>query len=311
MTPLPPAVCIVGPTASGKTRLAVEVARQFPAHVISVDSAQVYRGMDIGTAKPTAAEQAQTPHALLDIVDPASCYSAGQFRRDALREMTLATGNGRLPVLAGGTMLYFRALWRGLNALPERDAELRSKIDERAREVGWTALHAELAERDPQAASRIHPNDSQRIQRALEVLELGGQPLSDQQSGETAPAAFQFLKLAVAPASREVLHGRIARRFREMMAAGLLEEVRALRDRGDLTARSPSMRAVGYRQLWRYLDGEIDLEQAVADAITATRRLAKRQMTWLRSEPELTWLDPEDPEFVVTGIRHIQRFLVG
>lgn len=281
----------MGPTASGKTALALELARAMPAEIISVDSALVYRGMDIGTAKPSAAVRAAVPHHLIDVCSPAEPYSAGRFRRDALAAMASIRARGRVPILAGGTMLYFRALQRGLAALPEADAEVRAAIDAAAAERGWAALHAELAAVDPVVAARINPNDSQRIQRALEVWQVTGTPLSELQAAVSgAPAGWTFLKLGLAPASRGELHAAIEHRFRAMMAAGFLAEVEGLHRRGDLHAALPSIRAVGYRQLWAFLEGACTLEEASRDAVTATRRLAKRQMTWLRAETGLRWL---------------------
>jgi tRNA dimethylallyltransferase len=286
-----PAILLMGPTASGKTGLAMELARAVPAEIISVDSALVYRGMDIGTAKPSPALRREVPHHLLDLLDPAEAYSAGRFRRDALAAMEEVRSRGRVPILAGGTMLYFRALQRGLAELPEADPALRAELDEAAARDGWPALHAELARVDPIAAARIQPGDSQRVQRALEVWRLSGTPLSElQAAGPRPPEGWDFLKLGLAPASRPELHAAIERRFHAMMAAGFLAEVERLHGRGDLHPGLPSIRAVGYRQLWVHVAGECELASAVENAITATRRLAKRQMTWLRAEPDLRWL---------------------
>ncbi len=286
-----PAILLMGPTASGKTALAIELARALPAEIVSVDSALVYRGLDIGTAKPAPALRAELPHHLVDILDPAEAYSAGRFRRDALAAMDAIRARGRLPILVGGTMLYFRALLRGLAELPEADPALRAALDADAALRGWPALHAELAGVDPAAAARIRPGDSQRIQRALEVWRLTGTPLSQlQAAGTVRPAGWRFLKLGLAPA-RASLHAAIGRRLEAMMAAGFLAEVEALFARGDLHPGLPAIRAVGYRQLWAHLAGECSLEQAVDAAVTATRRLAKRQMTWLRAEPGLHWLE--------------------
>jgi len=286
-----PAILLMGPTASGKTSLAMALARALPAELISVDSALVYRGMDIGTAKPSPALRAEVPHHLVDVLDPGEAYSAGRFRRDALAAMSAARDRGRVPILVGGTMLYFRALQRGLAELPEADPGLRAELDARAARSGWPALHAELARVDPVAAERIRPGDAQRIQRALEVWHLSGTALSQlQAAGAAAPVGWHFLKLGLAPASRALLHQAIERRFHDMMAAGFLGEVERLHARGDLHPGLPSIRAVGYRQLWAHLEGACSLADAVRDAITATRRLAKRQMTWLRAEPEVRWL---------------------
>ncbi len=286
----PLAVCLMGPTAAGKTGVAIDLAERGPFEVLSVDSAMVYRGMDIGTAKPGPDVLAAVPHRLIDIRDPAQAYSAGAFRRDALAAINEIVGEGRVPLLVGGTMLYFRALERGLAPLPKADPALRAKLDERGAREGWPVLHAELAEADPDAAAKIHPNDPQRIQRALEVYALTGEPISRLQQ-LTAHAPVSFLKLAYAPADRADLHTRIGQRFEAMLTEGFVDEVRGLYDRGDLNPRLPSMRSVGYRQLWDHVAGQISLEEAIENALVATRRLAKRQMTWLRSERDLVWFD--------------------
>jgi tRNA dimethylallyltransferase len=290
-----PAILLMGPTASGKTALAMALARVLPAEIISVDSALVYREMDIGTAKPSAALRAEVPHHLLDLLDPTEAYSAGRFRRDALAAMDAVRGRGRVPILVGGTMLYFRALQRGLAELPEADPALRAELDAWADRSGWPALHAELARVDPVSAARIRPGDSQRIQRALEVWRLSGTALSElQAAGSDVPADWRFLKLGLAPASRPLLHQAIERRFHDMMAAGFLAEVARLHGRGDLHPGLPAIRAVGYRQLWAHVAGQCELDEAVQSAVTATRRLAKRQMTWLRAEPGLRWHSDHD-----------------
>jgi len=281
----------MGPTASGKTGFAIELARRLPAEIVSVDSALVYRGMDIGTAKPSPALRAELPHHLIDLLDPAEAYSAGRFRRDALQAMAQIRARGRVPLLVGGTMMYFRALLRGLADLPDADPALRAALDREGAARGWPALHAELARVDPVSAARIQPGDSQRIQRALEVWRLSGRPLSElQAAGEDPPQGWTFLKFALAPPTRAALHAAIEQRFRAMMAAGFADELRKLHARGDLHPGLPAIRAVGYRQLWAWLEGECSLEEAVDKAVTATRRLAKRQMTWLRSERALEWL---------------------
>jgi len=285
----PDAVCLMGPTCTGKTALALALAERFPVEIVSVDSALVYRGMDIGTSKPTAAEQAAVPHHLIDICDPADPYSAGRFLRDALGCIAEIQARGRVPLLVGGTMLYYRALTHGLAPLPEADSQVRAALDLVAQSTGWPALHAELAERDPVAASRIQPADAQRIQRALEVLQLTGERLSDLQQ-QSEPPPVKLARFALVPVAREVLYQRINARFEDMMAAGLLDEVRALRARGDLDPDLPSLRAVGYRQLWSHLAGECSLEDATAAARQATRNLAKRQLTWLRADPEIAWI---------------------
>ena len=292
-TPL--AVAIMGPTASGKTGAALEIARHRPCEIISVDSALVYRGMDIGTAKPTPDELAAVPHHLIDIIDPASSYSVMQFREDALRLVEQIHQRGALPLLVGGTMLYFKALRDGLDALPPADPALRAQLDREAAELGMPALHARLAELDPPTAARLKPNDSQRIQRALEIIHLTGQPMS-QLLAQAAPAPlpFRLLPVALEPSDRAVLHQRIAARFDAMLDradGGLLAEVRRLRERGDLHPGLPSMRCVGYRQAWEYLDGQIDRATLRDKGIAATRQLAKRQLTWLRSMPDRVVID--------------------
>ncbi len=291
----PLAIAIMGPTASGKTAAALRIAAQMPSEIISVDSALVYRGMDIGTAKPTLAERAQAPHHLIDILDPADAYSVMQFREDALRLVGEIAVRGKLPLLVGGTMLYFKALRDGLDALPQADAEVRARLDEEAARIGMPALHARLAALDPETAARLKPNDAQRIQRALEVIELSGQPMS--QLLARAPKAelpFDLLPISMEPSDRSVLHARIATRFDAMLDDadnGLLKEVRALRARGDLHPGLPSMRCVGYRQAWEYLDGAYDFRTLRDKGIAATRQLAKRQLTWLRSMPDRIVID--------------------
>jgi tRNA dimethylallyltransferase len=278
------AVFLLGPTASGKTAVALALAERFPVEIVSVDSAQVYRGLDIGTAKPDAAERALVPHHLIDIVEPTQAYSAGRFRDDALRVVAAIHARGRLPLLAGGTMLYFSALTRGLADLPRADAGIRATIGERAAKVGWPALHRELREVDPASADRIEPTDAQRIQRALEVWRLTGRPLSAIQSERsTAPLPFEPLRIALEPSHRAALHERIATRFRAMLAAGLEDEVVELRRRHALDEGLPAMRAVGYRQVWQTLEGEAPRSTLEARGIAATRQLAKRQLTWLRA----------------------------
>lgn len=292
-----PVVFLMGPTASGKTDLAVELVRRLPVEIISVDSALVYRGMDIGTAKPSPHVLSQAPHRLIDILDPAEPYSAAQFRTDALREIEEVRAQGKVPLLVGGTMLYFRALQHGLAELPEADSALRARLEEEAICRGWDALHARLAEVDPQAAARIHANDPQRIQRALEVYELTGQPLSRllaRDRGEPFP--YPVVKWIVAPRDRRWLHERIALRFRAMLEQGFIDEVAALRARGDLDLNKPSMRAVGYRQIWEYLDHGHDYQFMVDRGIIATRQFAKRQFTWLRAEQGASWFVSEDPQ---------------
>ncbi|MDZ7643919.1 MAG: tRNA (adenosine(37)-N6)-dimethylallyltransferase MiaA [Woeseiaceae bacterium] len=288
----PPVICLMGPTASGKTTIALRLADRLPVDLVSVDSALVYRGMNIGTAKPDAGTLARYPHRLIDIREPEAAYSAGAFVRDALVAIRDSHDNDRVPLLVGGTMLYFRALTRGMAELPTADATVRRELDAAAARRGWPDLHRDLAAVDPAAARRISPNDSQRIQRALEVYRLSGRPLSDWQHA-TAPAAnLEFLRIGLLPAARADLHARIATRLDAMLDNGFVDEVRALRRRPGLTAASPSMRAVGYRQLWAYLAGDCDLETARERALAATRQLAKRQITWLRTEPALNRVDP-------------------
>ncbi|MEN8106398.1 MAG: tRNA (adenosine(37)-N6)-dimethylallyltransferase MiaA [Pseudomonadota bacterium] len=284
----------MGPTASGKTDIAVDLLQQFPFEIISVDSAMVYRGMDIGTAKPDAALLARAPHRLLDIRDPAEPYSAADFRNDALREMAEVTRQGRIPLLVGGSMLYFRALERGLSDMPAADPDVRARLEQEASEQGWQALHERLAVIDPQAAARIHTNDPQRIQRALEVYELTGEPISAFHArGRNSDLPYDVAKLVLAPADRELMQVRIETRFRGMLAAGFVAEVRRLYDRGDLDAGLPAIRAVGYRQVWTHLAGQVDYDGMVNQAIIATRQYAKRQLTWLRSETGVRWFDAE------------------
>jgi tRNA dimethylallyltransferase len=290
----PPAIFLMGPTASGKTALSLHLAERFPVDLISVDSALVYRGLDIGSAKPDAATLARHPHRLIDIRDPAQAYSAAEFRADALREMAAITASGRVPLLVGGTGLYFRALQYGLSPLPEADPALRARLAEEARVSSWPALHARLLELDPVAAARIRPNDAQRIQRALEVIALSGRPISVQQGAPLQRFAWRVLKLALVPADRAGLHARIAVRFDAMLAQGFIAEVQQLRARGDLHHDLPAIRAVGYRQAWRQLNGEFDMRELRDRGIFATRQLAKRQLTWLRAELDARWLEPLD-----------------
>ncbi len=304
----PSAILLMGPTASGKTALAVAMAKALNAEIISVDSALVYRGMDIGTAKPTLAERGGIPHHLIDILDPNESFSTGQFRSRALALMADITERGKLPLLVGGTMLYFSALTQGLAQLPEADAEIRQRLDRELLELGKEALHARLAKVDPQAAARIHVNDPQRIQRALEVYEISGRPLSsffnvDQQAG----FSHRFIKLIVAPEQRHTLHDKIAERFKTMLANGFLDEVRTLRERGDLNEHLPSIRCVGYRQAWSYLNGEYDFETMQDKAIIATRQLAKRQFTWLRKEQDACHLISGSVDLLGQALRYCRN----
>jgi tRNA dimethylallyltransferase len=286
------AVLLMGPTGAGKSDLAIQLAAQLPLEIISVDSALVYRGMDIGTAKPDQATRARTPHHLIDIRDPALSYSAGEFVRDAQQAMQEIWNRGRQPLLVGGTMLYFHALSAGIAQLPEADPEVRAAIDRMAAEYGWAAVHRELAGVDRDAATRIHVNDPQRIQRALEVYRLTGETITKlQQNRLSAFADVKVMEFAIAPLERAELHTKIALRFQAMLDAGFVREVKNLYERGDLSAEHPSMRAVGYRQLWRYLSGTCALNDATDQAIVATRQLAKRQLTWLRRRTDARWLD--------------------
>ncbi|MDE9432277.1 tRNA (adenosine(37)-N6)-dimethylallyltransferase MiaA [Xenorhabdus bovienii] len=302
---LPTAIFIMGPTASGKTALSIALRQHLPVELISVDSALIYRGMNIGTAKPTAAEQAQAPHRLVDILDPAEIYSAADFRRDALKEMADITAAGRIPLLAGGTMLYFKALLEGLSPLPSSNPDIRAQIEQQAAEHGWEALHRQLQEIDSVAAARIHPNDPQRLTRALEVFRISGKTLTalTETSGEILP--YRVHQFAIAPASREILHQRIAARFEQMIKSGFEDEVKALYARSDLHTDLPSIRCVGYRQMWSYLSGEISHDEMVYRGICATRQLAKRQITWLRSWDNVTWLDSDQPEQALNTVMQV------
>jgi tRNA dimethylallyltransferase len=305
----PPAIFLMGATATGKTALACSLADQFPLELISVDSALVYRGLDIGTAKPDAATLARYPHRLIDIRDPAEPYSAAEFRTDALAAMTEISRAGRIPLLVGGTGLYFRALATGLSELPDASPELRARIAEEASRVGWPALHEKLRRLDARASERIRASDAQRIQRALEIIELTGKPLTEQTDGLPRRPPWRFLKLALVPNDRTELHARIEQRFDAMLDAGLLDEVRALRARGDLHADLPALRAVGYRQAWQHLEGESDAPTFRQRAIFATRQLAKRQITWLRSELDARWFDPEDSRSAGAVVDAVRAFI--
>jgi tRNA dimethylallyltransferase len=290
------ALLLMGPTGAGKSALALDLARKFPLEIISVDSAQVYRGMDIGTAKPDLAIRHAIPHHLIDIRDPATSYSAGEFVRDAIEAMTAVWRRGRQPLLVGGTMLYFHALCAGIAQLPEANLRVRRQLDAQAAAVGWAVLHEELARVDPVAAARIHVNDPQRIQRALEVYKVTGQPITSLQRNHGAAfSGATVQEFVVAPLDRKLLHARIEARFEAMLAAGFLDEVRALKQRTDLSAEHPSMRAVGYRQAWKFLAGECRLDEAKKQAVAATRQLAKRQLTWLRRRQSAAWFDSTHP----------------
>jgi tRNA dimethylallyltransferase len=304
------AIVLTGPTASGKSAWANRLADELPIEIISMDSAQVYKGMDIGTAKPNAALRARIPHHLIDILEPAESYSAGQFVADCATLIAGIRGRGRVPLLVGGTMLYLRALLLGIADLPRGSPELRREIDARAAVAGWPHLHAELARLDPEAAARIHPNDPQRIQRALEVCYTTGRPLSQLQRARR-PVLAHLPRWALAPVDRTVLHRRIEERLSHMMEQGFLDEVARLQKRGDLTSRHPAVRAVGYRQLWVHLEGRCGLDEARERALAATRQLAKRQLTWLRADRDIRWIDPESPDAYAQWKCELRRELVG
>ena len=300
----PPAIFLMGPTASGKSRLALQIARYLPVEVVSVDSAQVYRHMNIGTAKPDAEALAAAPHHLIDLIDPDEHYSAAQFRTDALRVMQQITERGNIPLLAGGTMLYFKALLDGLSELPSANSDVRTAIEAKARKSNWPAMHKELSRLDPVSAERIKPTDSQRIQRALEVFYLTGKPMSETLSKpKNASLPYRVIKIALVPGHRQVLHERIAHRFEQMLKHGLIDEVRVIRDKFCLSDENPSMRCVGYRQIWMYLQNATDASRMREMALAATRQLAKRQLTWLRSMKQTTefeCLEENLPEKVKT-----------
>ena len=305
---LPTAIAIMGPTASGKTAAALEIAKAMPVEIISVDSALVYRGMDIGTAKPSAEEMAAVPHHLIDIIEPTEAYSAARFREDAIRLVGDITARGKLPLLVGGTMLYFKALTTGLDDLPTANAAIRKRLEDEAAQMGWPKLHERLARLDPKTAARLKPTDAQRIQRALEIIELTGKPLSDQHSGaKKIELPFNLVSIALEPSDRLKLHERIAKRFDLMLKDDLLiDEVVKLRERGNLNLGLPSMRCVGYRQTWQYLDGEFDKKALREKGIAATRQLCKRQLTWLRAMPERIVIDclaPDAPQRVLAIIK--------
>jgi tRNA dimethylallyltransferase len=307
---LPSAVFLMGPTASGKTGLAVELCERFPLEIISVDSALVYRGMDVGTAKPDVETLQKAPHRLIDIRDPAESYSAADFRNDALREMKSIMAAGKVPLLVGGTMLYFRALEHGLSELPAANPVVRKQLELQAADIGWPAMHEILQQKDPRAAARIHPNDPQRIQRALEVIAISGLPMSElqeQTAGRTLD--YRIHKIIISPEPRSVLHERIEQRFDLMIKAGFIDEMKSLHARSDLNADLPSMRAVGYRQAWDWLEGNCTFEQMREKAIAATRQLAKRQLTWLRREGVSVWYDLQSDGVREAVIEALGEFL--
>ncbi|MGE8659486.1 MAG: tRNA (adenosine(37)-N6)-dimethylallyltransferase MiaA [Achromobacter sp.] len=310
----PLVICLAGPTAAGKSASTLALAERWPLEIVNVDSATIYRGMDIGTAKPSPAEQARVPQHLLDILDPAQSYSAAEFRADALRLIDAITARGRIPLLAGGTMMYYKALRDGLDDLPQADPALRAELEARAARDGWPALHAELARLDPATAARLAPNDSQRIQRALEICKLSGQPMSallGRQRGAADGTGNRYLTISLEPSERAALHARIEQRFDAMLSNGLLDEVRGLHARADLHPGLPSVRCVGYRQMWAHLDGEISLDEAREQGIAATRQLAKRQITWLRAQPERVIVDCLAADAVARTIDAVAVALAG
>ncbi|MFB9886517.1 tRNA (adenosine(37)-N6)-dimethylallyltransferase MiaA [Balneatrix alpica] len=303
----PPAIFLMGPTAAGKTALAFELVERLPCDIISVDSALIYRGMDIGTAKPSPAELQRYPHQLVDIRDPAEVYSVAEFRQDALAAMAEISSRGRIPLLVGGTMMYFNALKKGLAQLPEADPLLRQRLQEEAEREGWQVLHQRLQQVDPQAAEQIPAGNTQRLLRALEVYELSGQPLTQLwQQQEQQPLPYQVCELIWSPAQRSVLHQRIAKRFELMLQQGFIDEVRRLKQRADLHVNLPSVRCVGYRQAWSYLDGEYDEQAFIDKGVAATRQLAKRQLTWLRSFTEANWIDAQQPDAQVKALKLLE-----
>ncbi|NWA28961.1 tRNA (adenosine(37)-N6)-dimethylallyltransferase MiaA [Pseudomonas gingeri] len=313
---LPPAIFLMGPTAAGKTDLAIELTKVLPCELISVDSALVYRDMDIGTAKPSKAQLTEFPHRLIDILDPAQSYSAAEFRSDALAAMAEISARGKIPLLVGGTMLYYKALLEGLAEMPAADPQIRAEIEEEAARLGWQVLHDQLAVIDPVSAARIHPNDPQRLSRALEVYRVSGSSMTahrQRQSAQSTDAAasgrpqlpYTVANLAIAPANRQVLHDRIAQRFTQMLEQGFVDEVVALRRRSDLHVGLPSIRAVGYRQVWEHLEGKLTSAEMQERGIIATRQLAKRQFTWLRSWTDLHWLDSLDCDNLPRALKYL------
>ncbi|WP_425562169.1 tRNA (adenosine(37)-N6)-dimethylallyltransferase MiaA [Litoribacillus peritrichatus] len=308
-----PSIWLMGPTAAGKTDLAVELVQRCNCEIISVDSALIYKGMDIGTAKPGKEVLEKAPHRLIDICDPSESYSAAEFRNDALDAMAEIRQKGKIPLLVGGTMMYYKVLRDGIADLPEADETIRQRLLNEANEHGWQPLHDRLRQIDPVSAERIHPNDPQRLQRALEVHELTGKTLTElwaeQKRDVQQNSPYRELNLAVAPVERKVLHERIEQRFRIMLEQGFLNEVEQLRERNDLHLAMPAIRSVGYRQAWQYLDGDFDYEEMVNRGIFATRQLAKRQITWLRSWQELEWLDSLNPALIPETVRKVQEFI--
>lgn len=310
-----PAICLLGPTASGKTSLAIEIVQRLPCEIINVDSAQIYREMNIGTGKPDAQTLLRAPHRLIDILDPAQAYSVSQFRDDALREMASVRDSGRIPLLVGGTMLYFKALRDGLANMPAADESVRAEILQIAEEQGWAAVHARLAMVDPESARRIHPNDPQRLQRALEVFMISGKSMTALHREEALGSAhndipFDLHFFSIQPGLRSVLHQKIALRFHQMIKDGFVAEVESLFRRGDLDLTMPSMRAVGYRQVWQHIAGELSFDAMVERGIIATRQLAKRQVTWMRSWDELCNFDSENPETLDLILKSIEQVAI-
>jgi tRNA dimethylallyltransferase len=308
-----PVLCLAGPTAAGKSASTLALAARWPVEIINVDSATIYRGMDIGTAKPSREERARVPQHLLDIRDPAESYSAAEFEHDAGRLIEEIEARGRIPLLCGGTMLYYKALREGLNALPQADAAIRAAIDREAAETGWPALHRELSGYDPETAARLSPNDSQRLQRAIEIYRISGRRMSAwlREARPAASAGVQrrsYVTLSLEPSDRHALHARIDQRYRKMINDGLIDEVAALHARPDLHTGLPSVRCVGYRQIWDYLEGQASLEEAVERAIAATRQLAKRQLTWLRSQPERMVIDCLAPDVADQVVKHAAMY---
>jgi tRNA dimethylallyltransferase len=303
---LPPALFLMGPTASGKTNLAIEICENLPCEVISVDSALIYRGMDIGTAKPNLEELKKAPHRLIDILDPAQRYSVAEFRKDALLAMQDITARGNIPLLVGGTMMYYKALIDGLSPLPESDQDVRKDIEKKAEEFGWDVLHQQLALIDPVSAKRIHPNDPQRLIRAMEVYQLTNRSMTELMATKSAPIAYNVKQFCIAPNDRKVLHQRIAQRFELMIDAGFQTEVEKLKGRGDLHLNLPSIRCVGYRQMWQYLDNDYDFNVMREKSIAATRQLAKRQLTWLRGWENIHLLDTFSTDNLSEVIKHSQ-----
>ncbi|WP_283105855.1 tRNA (adenosine(37)-N6)-dimethylallyltransferase MiaA [Parashewanella spongiae] len=296
---------LMGPTASGKTSLAMELAENYNCEIVSVDSALIYKGMDIGTAKPTAEELKKAPHQLIDILDPAESYSAADFRRDAILAIEEIIERGKTPLLVGGTMLYFKALIDGLSPLPNTVPEIRDQVLQEAEKLGWLAMHDKLREIDPVSAERIHPNDPQRLSRALEVFRISGKSLTELTQVKAEALPYQFVQFAIAPSERKVLHSLIEKRFNLMVEQGFVEEVAKLKQRSDLHINLPSMRCVGYRQCWQHLDGEYDYNEMVEKVVAATRQLAKRQLTWLRSWKEVSWLESSAEGNVVQVAQHL------